>query len=279
MMRRAVFAALCAFCCAALADAPQRLVTVGGAVSEIVHALGAAQRIVATDTTSIWPPSLLALPKVGYQRTLAAEGVLSMRPTHLIATADAGPPVTLTQLRGAGVQVIQLDEGHRAAQVSEAIRKVAAALSLEDAGRELAQRFDADWAAAQADVRALPGRPRALFILDHGGSNPMVAGDDTAAAAMLGYAGADNVMSGRFRGYRPLTLEAALLAAPDVIVTTDEAIAAAGGRAAFLARSGLSALPAARAGKLVSLDSLRMLGFGPRLPGAVRALAQQLHAQ
>lgn len=276
MKRLALLSVLAALCGPALADSAQRLVTVGGAVTEIVYALGAGARVVATDTTSTWPEAAQALPRVGYQRALAAEGVLSMRPTLLIATADAGPPVALTQLRGAGVHVLQLDAGHRADQVGGAIRAIAASLALDDAGRTLAERFDADWAAARQQVAALPGRPRALFILDHGGASPMVAGDGTAAAAMIDYAGAANVMAGRFNGYRPLTLEAALAAAPDIIVTTDEAIATAGGRAAFLARPGLAALPAARAGRLVTLDALRLLGFGPRLPAAVLDLAQRM---
>lgn len=276
MKRSALLSILAALCGPALADSAQRLVTVGGAVTEIVYALGAGPRVVATDTTSTWPEAAQALPRVGYQRALAAEGVLSMRPTLLIATADAGPPVALTQLRGAGVRVLQLDASHRADQVGGTIRAIAASLALDDAGRTLAERFDAEWAAARQQVAALPGRPRALFILDHGGASPMVAGDGTAAAAMIDYAGAVNVMAGRFNGYRPLTLEAALAAAPDIIVTTDEAIATAGGRAAFLARPGLAALPAARAGRLVTLDALRLLGFGPRLPAAVLDLAQRM---
>ncbi len=273
----ALAAALCAV--AALAAQPaQRLITVGGAVTEIVHALGAADRIVATDTTSTWPAATQALPKVGYPRALAAEGVLALRPSHLIATADAGPPVVLSQLRGAGVQVMQLPVGHSPAEVGRSIRAVAAALSLQAAGEAMATRFEQDWAAARRDIAALPGKPLVLFILDHGGGTPMVAGDDTAADAMLGHAGAANVMAGRFRGYRPRALAAALAAAPDVIVTSDEALAAAGGRAAFLARPGLSALPAARNGRLVSMDALRMLGFGPRLPEAVRELARAVRA-
>lgn len=276
MKRLGFLLALIALCPPALAGSTERLVTVGGAVTEIVYALGAGRHIVATDTTSVWPVAALALPKVGYQRTLAAEGVLSMRPTHLIATADAGPPVALTQLQGAGVRVTQLGAEHKPDQVSHAIRTIAASLSLDDAGRVLAERFSAEWRATQLQVAALPGRPRALFILDHGGASPMVAGDGTAATAMLEYAGAANVMAGRFTGYRPLTLEAALAAAPDFIVTTDEAIAVAGGRAAFLARPGLAALPAARAGRLVTLDALRMLGFGPRLPSAVLELARRM---
>jgi iron complex transport system substrate-binding protein len=276
MKRAVLLSVLAALCGPALADSAQRLITVGGAVTEIVYALGAGARVVATDTTSTWPEAAQALPRVGYQRALAAEGVLSMRPTLLIATADAGPPVALTQLQGAGVRVLQLDAGHRADQVGGAIRAIAASLALDDAGRTLAARFDADWAAARQQVAALPGRPRALFILDHGGASPMVAGDGTAAAAMIDYAGAVNVMAGRFNGYRPLTLEAALAAAPDIIVTTDEAIATAGGRTTFLARPGLAALPAARAGRLVTLDALRLLGFGPRLPAAVLDLAQRM---
>lgn len=266
-----------AWCAGAHATA-DRLVTVGGAVTEIVHALGASDRIVATDTTSTWPPSLQHLPRIGYQRTLAAEGVLSVRPTRLIATADAGPPAVLTQLRGAGVNIVQLPQTHSAEAVAESIRLVADALGTPEAGHKLLASYRREWEASQRAIAAQPTHPRALFILDHGGGSPMVAGDDTAADAMLRYAGARNVLSGRFRGYRPLTAEAALAADPEVIVTTDEAVQAAGGRAAFLARPALAALPAARAGRLVSLDALRMLGFGPRLPEAVSELARKMRA-
>lgn len=57
------------------------------------------------DTTSQHPASLKALPSIGYQRQLSAEGILSLRPQILVGTEEMGPPPVLAQIRSAGVQV------------------------------------------------------------------------------------------------------------------------------------------------------------------------------
>lgn len=77
---------------AASIAADARIVSVGGTVTEIVYALGLGPRVVAVDTSSVFPAEASALPQVGYQRTLAAEGVASQRPTLLLLTLEAGPP-------------------------------------------------------------------------------------------------------------------------------------------------------------------------------------------
>ena len=62
---------------------PARVVSVGGAITELVYALGAEASLVGVDTTSIYPAAAKALPSVGYQRTLSAEGVLSLSLIHI----------------------------------------------------------------------------------------------------------------------------------------------------------------------------------------------------
>ena len=86
-------------------ELPQRWVSAGGALSEWVTALGGESKLVGVDTTSQHPESLRALPSIGYQRQLSAEGILSLRPQVLVGTEDMGPPPVLAQIRGAGVQV------------------------------------------------------------------------------------------------------------------------------------------------------------------------------
>ena len=119
-----------------------------------------------------------------------------------------------------------------------------------------------------------------IFVLAHSGS-PMVAGEATAAHALIGFAGARNALSG-FKGYRPMTAEAMAAAAPDVILTTTQGIEAIGGEAAFWRRPELQLTPAWQrrdSGRgLVHLDALELLGFGPRMPGVVAALHQRLVA-
>jgi ABC-type hemin transport system substrate-binding protein len=77
---------------ATLVDATSRIVSVGGAVTEIVYRLGAAEHLVGVDTSSTYPAAATQLPQVGYQRMLSVEGVLSLRPTLVLLSVEAGPP-------------------------------------------------------------------------------------------------------------------------------------------------------------------------------------------
>lgn len=68
----------------------KRIVCAGGAMTEIVFALGHGDTVVAVDTTSWFPYEHVSkLPKVGYFRSLAAEGLLSMQPDLILADHDA----------------------------------------------------------------------------------------------------------------------------------------------------------------------------------------------
>jgi iron complex transport system substrate-binding protein len=263
----AVFAAQ-----AACAQPAQRVVAAGGALTEIVFALGAGNRLVAVDTTSTAPQAAATLPRVGYMRALSAEGVLSMRPQLLLAAAEVGPPAVLRQLRDAGVRVVGTDAEHSFEGVKAKVRAIAAALNLADPGRALEARLDAEWRETRASIASLPGRPRVLFVLAHGGTTLSLAGADTAAEAMIRYAGAANAIDG-FKGYRPATVEAVVGARPDVVLITREGLDALGGREQLLSKPGFALTPAGLAKRVVALDALYLLGFGPRMPQAVRELA------
>jgi iron complex transport system substrate-binding protein len=263
------------------ADTP-RVVSVGGALTEIVCALGAQRWLVGTDTTSIVPPAVLTLPKVGYQRTLSAEGVLSLRPTLVLATADAGPPAALEQLQSAGVRVMRADGDHSFDALTRNVATIADALALPAEGKALDARLRGEWsstlAAIERSTRADRKRPKVIFILSHAATNVQVAGRGTAADAMIRYAGGVNALTadGGFNGYRPLAAEAVVAAAPDFILTTREGVEALGGIDALLARPGLALTPAGRARRVIAPEALLLLGFGPRLPQAVSELAQAL---
>ena len=67
-----------------------RVVALGGAITEVVYALGAEGQLVGTDTTSLYPAAALQTAKVGYMRQLSAEGLLSLRPDAVLGTDEAG---------------------------------------------------------------------------------------------------------------------------------------------------------------------------------------------
>jgi iron complex transport system substrate-binding protein len=261
----------------ALAKMP-RIVSVSGATTEIVYALGAEKQLVGTDTTSLYPAAALQTPKVGYMRQLSAEGLLSLKPDAVIGTTEAGPHVVMDQIRNAGVKVELVEADHSWAEVQRKVAAVGRATARVAQAAALQAKLDAQWAEVLATVARRGGRkPRAIFVLSHSGS-PQVAGEKTAAHAMLNYAGLDNAListgSANFAGYRAMTPEAVVTAAPDVIVTTTQGVEAVGGVEKFWQRPGLELTPAYKRRALVALDALYLIGFGPRLPQAVAELHQ-----
>jgi len=263
---------------AALAQAPARpprIVSVNGAMTEIVYALGAEKQLVGTDTTSLFPAAALQTAKVGYMRQLSAEGLLSLKPDAVIGTTEAGPGVVMDQVRSAGVKVELVEADHSWGEVQRKVAAVGRATSRVAQANALQAKLDAEWAGVLAAVAASKGgrKPRAIFILSHS-SSAQVSGDKTAAHAMMVFAGLQNALAGSFSAYRPMTAESIVTAAPDVIVTTVQGIEASGGLEKFWARPGLEMTPAYRRRAVVALDALYLIGFGPRLPQAVTELHQ-----
>ena len=260
----------------------RRIVSIGGAVTETFYALGAQGELVGVDTTSLFPEVARSLPSVGYARQLSAEGVLSLRPTLVVANEDAGPPAVLRQLEAARVPLVVLDGGHRFEGTLTRTQRLAELCGRTDAGGELVARLKREWQMSTDRVAQLSkGRPapRVLFVLSHTVTQMRVAGRATGADAMIGYAGGVNVLGSSFEGYKPLTPEAMIAAAPDIILSTDQGLAAAGGIDGLLKAPGLAQTPAGRARRVVALEALLLIGFGPRLPQAVSALAEAIHTK
>jgi iron complex transport system substrate-binding protein len=253
-----------------------RIVSVGGALTETVFALGAGDRVVGVDTSSVFPARAPALPQVGYQRTLAAEGIASLAPDLVLVTPEAGPPAVLEQLAGAGVRVerVAADASLQGARA----RIVHVAQILERDPAPLLRELDADVARALAFVARAGDRPRVLVVYARGAGAAHVFGRATAADAMVALAGGENVMTA-FEGSRPLTAESVVTARPDVIVIPSRGLATLGGIDALLALPGMRETPAGRARRVVAVDDLLLLTFGPRTGTAIAELARAIHPE
>lgn len=276
---------LCANATLAAATAPEapplRLISVGGGVTEIVYALDAQRLLVAVDTSSHWPPVARTLTKVGYQGTLAAEGVLSLNPAVLLASHEAGPPAALRQIEDAGVQVVRVRNDYSFPGLLTRVRLVASSIGHEAAGEALVARLEQRWAEVSETLRARPaqgasGEPmRVAFLMLHG---PMVAaaGRDTGADALLGHLGVINVFAQDFANYKPLSAESLVAADPDFIIVTVDGSDQDGALDRLRAIPGAQISNAIRDGRVAAIDIVYALGFGPRLPDVVAELHRNL---
>lgn len=274
-------AALCTTSPAAWAarEAPvrQRIVSVGGALTEILFALGAGDDLVGVDTTSLFPSAATRLPSVGYARSLSSEGILALAPTRVVATEDAGPPAVIRHIREAGVPVSILAANHRFEGVLDRVSRLGTLFDKSAQASRLAAALQVEWQGVRQAIatRRLQERARVLFVLSHSPSQVMVGGQNSSAEAVIDYAGARNAVQG-FEGFKPLTPEAVIAAAPDVVLFTDQGLRAIGGIESALKLPGLSQTPAGQRRRVIALEAMHMLGFGPRLPSAVLALNEAI---
>ena len=72
-------------------------------------------------------------------------------------------------------------------------------------------------------------------------------------------------------------VEAAVAAAPEAIVIPNHAVEALGGVDALLERPEIRATPVGASRRVIVIDGLLLLGFGPRTPDAVEQLAAELY--
>jgi len=276
-LTRGVSLAFLAGSLAAAAPA-ERIVSVGGSVTEIVYALGEGHRLVARDSTSSYPPQAEALPNVGYARALSPEGVLSVDPDLIIASSGAGPLETLEVLKQANVAYSEVPEVYSADGVIQKIETIAEALGAGDKARALLDGIKHDLKAAQKDAAQRAGDTpvRVLFILSTQGGRIMAGGRDTAADGIIRMAGGINAVDS-FDGYKPMTDEAVSATAPDVILAMDRGGDHGVAMEQLASLPALIPTPAAQNGRLVRMDGLSLLGFGPRTPETIQTLSRAFY--
>lgn len=263
----------------AVADAlPQRWVSAGGAFSEWVVALGGESKLVGVDSTSLYPQSLRSLPGVGYQRALAAEGILALKPDILVGSNEMGPPPVLEQLKAAGVRIELLSAKADVPALQHNLTELGQLLGKETEAQALMGGYlkrlqtQADWVKLAQQQQQQPA-PRVLMLLSHSGDNLQMAGKDTLAAWMIQQAGGKSL--GEHNGYKPVSSEAMLSLDPQVIIFASGRLEGDAARKALLEQNPILAqTQAGRNGRVVVIDpTLLVGGLGPRVPDALTRLS------
>ncbi len=253
-----------------------RIVSIGGAVTEILYALGLQDRIVGVDTTSLYPPKALGeKPNVGYMRQLSAEGVLGLNPQLILAIEGAGPKETLDVLDAAKIPFVSFPETYTEQGLINKIKLVAHAMDADARGACLTTAVSSDLTELKKLRDNVKKPVRVMFVMSFLNGRAMVAGHKTAANEIIKLAGGVNAIDG-FEGYKPVNDEAIVAAKPDVILTMQRGKDSLDAQAVF-ANPSFALTPAAARKSFVAMDGLYLLGFGPRTAAAARDLALSLY--
>lgn len=253
-----------------------RTVSIGGAVTEILYALGLESRLVGVDTTSLYPPTALRdKPNVGYMRQISAEGVLGLNPTLILAIQGSGPRETMEILETAKVPLVLVPETYSENGLIEKIKLVGHAMGVDARAECLSDAVTADLAQLRT-LRAKVTKPvRVMFVMSLQNGRAMAAGHKTAADEIIRLAGAANAIDD-YDGYKIIGDEAIVAAKPDVVLSIERGKDSLQAEAIY-AHPGFALTPVAANKSFISMDGLYLLGFGPRTAAAARDLAVKLY--
>lgn len=257
--------------CTAYAKQALRIVSANGTLSEILVGLGLEKQIVGVDVTSTFPISLEKLPKIGHNRTIAAEGILALNPDVIIYTDQSMlSPAVVKQLNSSGKKVVAFKHEYSKDGAIKLIREVGAYFNAGAQAEKMVKALQGDL--AKIPVQANP--KKLLFIYARGTGTLMVSGTGTSVDKMFQLTGHKNAVTG-FSDFKPLTAESLVTANPDVLVLFSSGLESLEGIDGLLRVPGIANTSAGRNKKVISIDGQLLTGFGPRLGKAALELSQK----
>lgn len=276
-MKRRVGIFLAALLAFSASVAQTRIITAGSAITETVCALGDCDKIIASDKTSLYPESIQSLPSIGYRNSISAEGIIALKPTLIIAEKDYVKDEVLAQLTATGIKVLIIERTFTVEATRNLITQIAEALNRQGAAKKVIAQLDADLAEANALLKKVTTKPSVLSVYNRGSANISVAGKDTFGE-IVEYSGATHAFN-NVTGYKPLNTEALIATNPDYLITTSTGFESAGGMEGFLKIPGVAQTTAGKKKQIVSVDSIMLTNFGPRVGQAIKELVLLLHPE
>jgi iron complex transport system substrate-binding protein len=255
---------------------PARIVSIGGAITEILYALGFEDRVAGVDSTSLYPTQALReKANVGYMRQLSAEGVLGLNPSLVLAMQGSGPRETIAILEAAKVPLVMVPETFTEQGLIDKIKLVGHAMGA-DLRAECLTKVVAGDLAQMRELRAKVTKPvRVMFVMSMLNGRAMAAGHKTAANEIINLSGAVNAIDS-FEGYKIINDEAIVAAKPDVVLSIQRSRDSLDADAVY-AHPAFAMTPVAANKAFISMDGLYLLGFGPRTAAAARDLSVKLY--
>lgn len=256
-----------------------RIVSLSGSVSETLFSLGLGDHVVGRDISTTFDEAA-DIPLVTRAHDVTAEAVLSLEPTLVFAQTDTGPPEALDHIRDAGVPIVVVDTPTSIDEIEPRILDIAAAVGLPDEGRALAERTRGEIEAVRELIPEDAEPPTVAFLYLRGQAGVyLVGGKGSGADSMIDAAGGVDAGTalGLDQPFTPLTSEALVAAAPDVILMTTTGLESVGGLEGLVSIPGIAQTPAGEHRRVVTEEDGRLYSFGARTPDALRHLIEQLY--
>jgi len=251
---------------------PTRIVTLATGAGELIAAMGAGDRVVGRDETSS-APQIDGAPIVTKAHQVSAEQILALNPDLVIIDSATGPVEVLDQIRASGISVKMLPDTWTVADMAPRIDALGEYLGLNPSNIEVAKENLIPLVSTTSTAG-----PRVAFLYLRGPSSIyLLGGEGSGADALIEAAGGVDVgAEAGYEPFTPLTAEALIAAAPDVLLVMTEGLASVGGVDGLRALPGVAQTPAGASGRVIAVDDTVLLSFGARTGALIESLRMGL---
>ena len=260
-------------------SAPRRIVSLVPAVTEMVFALGAGDRVVGVSNFDKFPPEVTKIAQVGALLDPNLDRILSLKPDLVVVYYSQTD--LQTQLQRATVASFSYKHAGLA-DVTDTLRAVGARIGRAEQARAIATEIESKIAALRKRY-ASGARPKTLVVF--GRENFALRGIYASGGRgfvhdMLTVAGGENVFADVDREAVQATTELILARRPEVIIELRaDPMTAEAERKEVMTWNQLASLPAVRAKRVHILTDPRTVIPGPRVVDGVEIIAERLHQQ
>ncbi|WP_246088497.1 ABC transporter substrate-binding protein [Phreatobacter stygius] len=257
-----------------LARPPARLVTIFASNTELVAAIGLAERIVGIETFTRFPPEVVGRPTVGGRLGFSVDRVVRQRPDLVVVTpARQAVNQLVDPMERLGIPIIVLT--HRSIpEVMANIRLVAGATGVPERGEAVTGLLQARLDAVAARI-AGRSRPRIVMITGRVATGMLLIARSGSYTADAIIAAGGSLAFDQAQMLSQVSPEAVLRADPDVVLFAGSAA----DMADLFARPGWSSLRALKEKRVFTVSRAEFLIPGPRVVGGIEKLAALLHPE
>jgi len=261
-------------------------VDLAGSLAQTVWGLGYGDRLVGRDISTVIPGAEDLPVVTGTGHAISPEAVLELRPDLILTDGTVGPIDVMLQLREAGIPLVFIREEPGIDQPAQQARAVAEVLGQPELGEALAERIDREIAEVTATIaQNTPSlsedKLRMVFLYLRGANGIYyLFGDESGAGDVIDALGGIDVAGEiGWEGLRPVTDEALVAANPDLILVMSTGLESVGGVEQLVELKPAIGLTAAGQNRrFVDMADYAVLGFGPRTPEVLDALARAIYA-
>ena len=257
---------------------PEKIISLAPSNTEIVYALGLEDRLVGVTEYCDYPEAAKEKPQIGGFSTVDIEKVVEIQPDLILATNIHKDEVT-PQLKRLGLTVLTLDP-KTVDEILEAINLIGRFTGKTEAASQLTTEMKNRIKAVTDKTSALPEtqRLRVFYLLWH---DPlMTVSSETRIHELIEKAGGTNIAQDLEGGYPTMSLEAVIMANPQVIIAGSGH--GTGENLPFqfaLTESRLAEVDARQNARVYEIDADLTSRPAPRIVDGLEKLAEFIHPE